>query len=94
MEFINKSKLISSTSESEIMTSKEFEKINKWLGKRHDYFYIAKRDECNTEIIHKNCDNLGGIIIICKSKDIDIIGGFISTKILNADKYYDDNKEF
>ena len=43
---------------------------------------------------HKNCDNLSGIIIICKAKDSDIIGGFISTKILKEDKFNDDNKAF
>ena len=96
IEFINNSKLISQSNESEIITNKEFDQINEWLGERHEYIlrYSAKNDGCNTDIFHKNCDNLSGIIIICKAKDSDIIGGFISTKILREDKFHDDNKAF
>ena len=96
IEFINNSKLISPQIESEIITYTEIEQINEWLGERHEYTlkFSAKKDGCNTEIFHKNCNNLSGIIIICKVKDSDIIGGFISTKILKEDKFNDDNKAF
>ena len=96
IEFINNSKLISPQIESEIITNKEFEQINEWLGERHEYIlkYSAKNDGCNTEIFHKNCDNLGPIIIICKAKDHDIIGGYISSKIIKEDKFHDDDKAF
>ena len=96
IELINNSKWVFSNFESEIINAKEFSQINEWIGGNHDFIlkYNAKRDGCNAEIFHQKCDNLKGSLIICKPINNDIIGGYISTKILKEDKFYDDKNAF
>ena len=96
-EFINTLKFIYSCDESEIINTEQFNQINEWLGGEiHSYFlrFSAKKNGCDTNIFHQNCDNTNNCLIICKPKDNDIIGGFISTKILKDDNFYDDDKAF
>ena len=95
-EYINNSKIIFQTSESDIINKDKFDKISEWIGGNHAFIlrYSAKRDGCNTDIFHQKCDNIAGSVIICQPKDNDIIGGYISTKILKDDRFYDDNKAF
>jgi len=93
---INNLQLIYQTSKSEIINKNDFDKINKWLEGNYKFVlrYSAKIDGCSTEIFHEKCDNISGCIIICKPVGLDIIGGYISTKILKNNNYYDDNKAF
>ena len=85
-EIINNSKFLFSNVESEIINEKNFLQINEWLGGNHNFFlkYSAKRDGCNTDIFHQNCDNISGCVIICKPINHDIIGGYISSKIFKV----------
>ena len=96
MEFINNLKFIYSYVESEIINIEKFNQINEWLGGIHSFIlrYSIKKDGCNTDIFHKNCDNMNNCLIICKPKNNDIIGGYISTKIIKDDKFIKDEKAF
>lgn len=96
MNLINNSQIISTFCESDIINKENFEQIKKWIGGNHDFIlkYSAKRDGCNTDIFHQKCDNIEGSLFICKPKNNDIIGGYISTKILKVDKFCDDSKAF
>ena len=93
---INNLKLIFQTSNSEIINQKDFIKINEWLGGNYKFLlrYSAKKNGCSTDIFHEKCDNLSGCIIICKPVGLDIIGGYISTKILKNNNYSNDSKAF
>ena len=95
-EFTNTLKYIYSYVDSEIINAEKFNQINEWLGGIYNFFlkYSAKNNGCNTDVFHRNCDNINNCLIICKPKDNDIIGGFISTKILKDDNFYDDDKAF
>ena len=96
VESINKLKLILRNFESEIINTEQFDKINEWIGGNHEFIlrYNAKRDGCNTDIFHQKCDGLSGSVIICRPKDKDIIGAYISSKILKNNNFSDDNKAF
>ena len=79
---------------SDIINLSDFLKINEWMGKNNKYMlkYSAKKDGCNTDIFHKKCDDISGILFICKVADReDVIGGYMSTKIQKKD---DDDKAF
>ena len=93
---INNLEIIYQSSKSEIINKKDFDRINEWLGGKYKFVirYSAKRNGCSTDIFHEKCDNLSGCIIICKPVGLDIIGGYISTKILKNNSYSDDNKAF
>ena len=67
------------------------------MARRNSNFalkYSAKKDGCNTEFFHEKCDNINNFLIICKPKNLDIIGGYISTPIVKEDKYCEDDKAF
>ena len=56
--------------------------------------YCAKRDNCDTEIFHKNCDGICGSLFICKVEAGDIVGGYLTAKIQKNNEFLDDNKAF
>ena len=56
--------------------------------------FSAKRDGCNTDIFHKNCDGICGSLFICKVTSGDIVGGYLTAKIQQSDGFLDDNKAF
>ena len=56
--------------------------------------FNAKRDDCNTEIFHKNCDGICGCLFICKINTGDILGTYLTAKIKKNTEYSDDNKAF
>ena len=82
--------------DSEIINTKDANKINSWIGKDNTYklLYSAKKDTCNTDIFHKKCDNKEGIIIVCKVQNSDVIGAYISTKIEKVSKTSADKNAF
>jgi len=93
---IKKIKFIYCENDSEIISKDDFKKINNWIGGKNKFLlkYSTGRDTCNTDIFHEKCDNIQGSLFICKVVDKDIIGGYISTKILKKNEFVDDNKAF
>ena len=81
---------------SEIIKEEDFIKLNEWIGKPNNYIlkYSAKKDGCNTEIFHKNCDGICGSVFICKAENGDIIGGYMTAKIQKNNEFIDDEKAF
>ena len=95
-KIIQNKKYICFLNESEIIGKEDFIKINNWIGGNHNFIlkYSTKRDSCNTDIFHEKCDNIEGSIFICKAKNSDIIGGYISAKIEKKEGYSEDRKAF
>ena len=92
---VNNLEIVYQSSKSEIINKKDFDKINEWLGGKYKFVrQSAKRNGFSTDIFHEKCDNLSGCIIICKPVGLDLIGGYISTKIKKNDNFSDDNKAF
>lgn len=81
---------------SEIISKDDFIKINNWIGGNKNFIlkYSTKKDSCNTNIFHEKCDNIEGSVFICKVKDSDIIGGYVSAKIEKKEEFLDDEKAF
>ena len=81
---------------SQILKSEDFVKIKKWIGGCNAFIprYSTKIDGCNMEIFHEKCDNISGLILVCKVEGRDIIGAYITAKIQKKDEYSDDNKAF
>ena len=81
---------------SQILNEEDYKKINIWLDGNYSFIlrFNAKVDGCNTKVFHEKCDNISGCIIICKVLDGDLIGGYISTKIINKNEFSDDSKSF
>ena len=67
--------------DSEIINTQDANKINSWIGKDNTYklLYSAKKHSCNTDIFHQKCDNIPGVIIVCKVQNSDKIGVYISS---------------
>ena len=65
-----------------------------WWKKKFYLKYSTKKDSCNTNIFHEKCDNIEGSVFICKVKDSDIIGGYVSAKIEKNEEFLDDEKAF
>ena len=82
--------------ESEIIKRDDFIKINEMIGGNNKFIlkYCAKRDNCDTEIFHKNCDGICGSLFLCKVQSGDIVGGYLTAKIQKNDGFLDDNKAF
>ena len=81
---------------SEIIKRDDFLKIDEMIGRKNKYVlkYSAKRDGCNTEIFHDNCDGICGCVIICKIEGSDVVGGYLTAKIQKQKIFQDDNKAF
>ena len=81
---------------SQIISPKDFNKINEWIGGKNIFIlkYNAKKDGCDPNIFHEKCDCIGKCIIICKVFEGDIIGGYISTNIIKKNEYTSDDKAF
>lgn len=81
---------------SEIIKKDDFIKINDMIGEKKKFIlkYSTKRDSCNTEIFHKNCDGICGCLFICKVEEGDIVGGYLTAKIQKNNEFVDDNKAF
>ena len=81
---------------SEILKYDDFIKINEMIGCNNEFIikFNAKRDDCNTDIFHKNCDGICGCLFICKIDSGDILGAYLTAKIKKSSEYSDDNKAF
>ena len=81
---------------SEIIKNDDFSKINEMIGGNNIFIlkFSAKRDGCNTEIFHKNCDGICGCLFICKINSGDILGAYLTAKIQKSNEFSDDNKAF
>ena len=81
---------------SEIIKRDDFLKIDSMIGSKNKFIlkYNAKRDSCNTEIFHERCDNICGSLFICKIKDGDNVGGYLTAKIQKKNIYLDNSKAF
>ena len=81
---------------SEILKYDDFIKINEMIGCNNEFIikFNAKRDDCNTDIFHKNCDGICGCLFICKVDSGDILGAYLTAKIKKSSEYSDDNKAF
>ena len=81
---------------SEIINNNDFIKINEMIGGNNKFIikFNAKRDGCNTDIFHKNCDGICGCLFICKVDSGDILGAYLTAKIKKSSEYSDDNKAF
>ncbi len=96
IEFIKSFGLINHYPNSQIIKREDFIKINNMIGGENRFIlkYSAKRDNCDTEIFHKNCDGICGCLFICKVEEGDIVGGYLTAKIQKNDGFLDDNKVF
>ena len=81
---------------SEILKYDDFIKINEMIGCNNEFIikFNAKRDGCNTDIFHKNCDGICGCLFICKVNSGDILGAYLTAKIQKSNEFSDDNKAF
>ena len=81
---------------SEILKYDVIIKINEMIGCNNEFIikFNAKRDDCNTDIFHKNCDGICGCLFICKVDSGDILGAYLTAKIKKTSEYSDDNKLF
>ena len=82
-----------------ILKKKEdIETINNWIAPNKEIKYIlkynAKRDDCDTDIFHEKCDNIGKCLLICRILNGDIIGGYITENIEKKKGFKSDSNAF
>jgi len=76
----------------------DIETINNWISPNKEIKYIlkfnAKIDNCDTNIFHEKCDNIGKCLIICQILNGDIIGGYLTENIEKREGYKSDSNAF
>jgi len=82
-----------------INPDQELELVKTWLGKEKQHelqlIYRASRDGFSSMDFHKNCDNVGPTLVVCKSKAYErVFGGFTSKNWSQAETYVDDPEAF
>ncbi|KAJ5074063.1 pep-cterm sorting domain-containing protein [Anaeramoeba ignava] len=86
--FIFKSKIELRTKSSIIQEQEHFEKLKEWI-KDNNYFskmklgFSAKRDGFGCKKLHSICDNKGKTLVIIKTEDNFIFGGFTEVGFTN-----------
>ncbi|KAJ5075852.1 hypothetical protein M0811_06714 [Anaeramoeba ignava] len=96
----SKNDLIEIFSDSEIITEKEYvNKLKEWIND-DDFFYkmkkvfSAKRDGFNSQNWHKSVDGKGKTLVIIKTKDNFIFGGFTQIGFNGITKDIKDSNAF